>query len=264
MIEQIILGITQGIAEWLPISSEGMLFLIKTNFFNTGTVLELFKLALFLHFGTFLAALVYFWKDVVHLFKGLFKFNRQDVETKNTIIFLIITTIISGAIGLGIMKLFYTIMDSFELTGRILTGVIAALLLITGTLLLYNRKNKGLRDAKDLRWYDSIILGIGQGLAVLPGLSRSGTTVSLLLLRKIKEETALKLSFLMSLPLVLFGNIFLNLDMFILSWANLVGLLFAFLFGILTIHVLLKFAKKVNFGWFVIVFGILMAIAIFI
>jgi undecaprenyl-diphosphatase len=99
-------------------------------------------------------------------------------------------------------------------------------------------------------------------LAVLPGLSRSGLTISALLLRKFDNASALKLSFLMSLPVVLGGNIVLNFKYFTFSTELLLGLIFSFIFGLLTISLLLKIARKVNFGWFVLIFGVVMIISI--
>jgi len=103
-----------------------------------------------------------------------------------------------------------------------------------------------------------------QGFAALPGLSRSGLTVSTLLFRKVNEKDSLKLSFLLSLPIVLGGNILLNSEYFNFSLDSLISLSASFLFGLLTIHYLLKLAKKINFGWFVFAFGALMIIASFI
>ena len=82
MLEQIILGTIQGIAEWLPVSSEGILVLIKTNFFAEQGLEEAIKQILFLHLGTFLAALVYFRKDVLSLIKTLFNYKSANLETK--------------------------------------------------------------------------------------------------------------------------------------------------------------------------------------
>jgi len=110
---------------------------------------------------------------------------------------------------------------------------------------------------KNLTWTDGIILGIAQGFAALPGLSRSGLTVSALLLRKFDNALSLRLSFLMSLPIVLAGNILLNFNELTWSKGTFWSLLFSFLFGLLTIHFLLKIAKKINFGLFVLFFGIL-------
>ena len=136
------------------------------------------------------------------------------------------------------------------------------LLLITGILQL--KKNKiALRNFLNINFVDSFILGIVQAFSVLPGLSRSGLTVSTLLLRKFNDEESLKLSFLMSLPIVFFGNLFLNFRSFYFSPEILWGVLFAFLFGILTIHYFLKLAKKINFGYFALVFGVLMVASVF-
>ncbi len=113
---------------------------------------------------------------------------------------------------------------------------------------------------------DSLLLGGVQGLATLPGISRSGITVSTLLLKKFDDTTALKLSFLMSLPIILLGNILLNIGDIAQTFAtaSIYGLLTSFIFGLLTIHALIKLSKKINFGWFVLVFAILMMLSILI
>ena len=138
------------------------------------------------------------------------------------------------------------------------------LLLITGILQINIRK-QGLKSEENINNSDSILLGFIQGISFLPGLSRSGTTVSLLLLRKFKGKSALKLSFLMSLPVVLFANIFLNIPDFQFSSSPLYGLygvIASFVFGLITIYGLMKLSKKINFGWFLIIFSILMIISV--
>lgn len=265
MFAEFILGLIQGIAEWIPISSEAMIVLIAKNFFYTTFNLEnLIKLALFLHLGTFFSALIYFWKDIKIYLKGLLKYKKQTLETKKIINFLFITTIISGLLGILILKIFVNIADKFEFTGKLITLIIGLFLIITGILLLLQKKSFGLRKEKDLNLFDSLLLGVIQGFTVLPGLSRSGTTISVLLFRKIDKTTALKLSFLMSLPIVLAGNIILNLEYFTFSIVNFIALFTAFIVGLLTIHLLIKFSEKVNFGIFVIVFGIISIITFFI
>ena len=112
---------------------------------------------------------------------------------------------------------------------------------------------------------DALFAGVLQGIAVLPGLSRSGLTVAALLFRKIKETDALKLSFLMSLPVVLGGNIVLNFldDGIEFNTSSLVALGASFVVGLLTIKYLLKISQKINFGWFAIGFGVLTLISLF-
>ena len=98
MLEQIILGIIQGIFEWLPISSEGVIVLIAKNFFEEQTLETIIKQALFLHLGTFLAALIYFRKDVWSLLKTLFNYKSAEKDIQRIFKFLVIATLISGFI----------------------------------------------------------------------------------------------------------------------------------------------------------------------
>lgn len=263
MLELTVLGIIQGIAEWLPISSEGFLFLAKTTFFSGGSVGELVRLALFLHLGTFLAALVYFRKEVWQLVKALFQYRKSGPREQKLLVFLIVSTAVSGGVGIGVLYLVEKVAGAMNLTGTVLTGIVAVLLIVTGILQL-KTKEGGKRMGENLTLGDGIILGLVQAMAVLPGLSRSGFTVAALLLRKFGEETALRLSFLMSLPIVLGGNILLNLTGIEFSLASMLGVAAAFIFGFLTIDMMMRVARNVSFAWFTILFGILTAIAVFI
>jgi undecaprenyl-diphosphatase len=122
-------------------------------------------------------------------------------------------------------------------------------------------KNSGYKEEKDLRYFDGIMIGVVQAFAALPGLSRSGLTVSALLMSKFNKQSALQLSFLLSLPIVLAGNIVLNLDKFSFDLSSLIALLASFIFGWLTIKYLLKLAQKINFAYFVLFFAILTLLA---
>ncbi|MDP8212829.1 MAG: undecaprenyl-diphosphate phosphatase [Candidatus Zapsychrus exili] len=255
MLEQIVLGTIQGIAEWLPVSSEGLLILVKKTFLSSEFSIDLIiKQALFLHLGTFLAALIYFNKDVVELVKTAIQYKTQTKDNQNLLKFLFISTLISGVLGLALIKILTSLEFHFNLTGKLITIIIGCLLLITGYL-EFKAKHSGHKNIGDLKITDGIILGIAQGFAALPGLSRSGLTVSTLLLRKFDKKYALKLSFLMSLPIVLLGNIILNTNKFQLSIESIIGLLASFIFGLATIHFLLKLAKEINFAYFMFLFG---------
>jgi len=261
--QQIILGLIQGITEWLPISSSGFVSLAASNLFNLTSLDILIKTALFFHLGTFLAALIYFRKEVADLFYTLFKYKTAPKVYKKTFNFILIATIISGIIGILILKFLIGLDSQLNITGKAITFVIAILLLITGIIQL-KPKNKGLKQEKDLKIKDGLILGAVQGLSTMPGLSRSGITVSTLLLRKFDDTTALKLSFLLSLPIVLVANIILNAKEILTGFVPIWGIITAFIFGMLTIHGLMKLSKKINFAWFVLIFGILMLLSLII
>jgi len=261
MLEQIILGITQGVAEWLPVSSEGLIFLIKTNFFPGGSFLDITRLALWLHGGTFLAALVYFHTEVGRLLRALINFKKAEPETRLILKFLIIATFISGLIGLIFWISLNSVATNLELGGKTITAIIGFLLLFTAILQLKSPA-RGYRQPADLKLSDGILLGLAQGLAALPGLSRSGLTVSVLLLKKFDRQPALKLSFLMSLPIVFLGNIVLNFNGLFISAAGLMALVAAFIFGLLTIKILMRLAEKINFGIFVLIFALLTFISL--
>jgi len=261
MFEQILLGTIQGIAEWLPISSEGVIVLVKTHIFPTGGDIEaVIHQALQLHFGTLLAALVYFRRDVFVLVQTIFNFKGQTQETQKLFSFLFISTIISGIIGITLLKLLSRLADQFTAQAHTITLVIGLLLLGTAFLELRAKKG-GYRTYADIKFSDCILLGIVQGCAALPGLSRSGLTVSALLLRKFDKAYALKISFLMSMPIVLAGNILLNFSPLAWSWEICAGIFAAFAFGLATIHLFLKIAEKINFGYFVLLIGVLTIIS---
>jgi undecaprenyl-diphosphatase len=262
MFEYIILGVVQGIAEWLPISSEGTIILVREVFFPGDSILSSISIALFLHLGTFLAVLVYFWRDVKKILLDILHWKKSKPKDRSLIFFLLIATLISGILGLVLLYILGSFEEKVSLAGSFVMGLVGILLLITGVLQLKARESDLANSEPNQK--DALLLGIVQGFAALPGLSRSGLTVSALLLRKYSKEEALRLSFLLSLPIVLGGNIILNLSGFAINAEKLVGLLFSFIFGLATIHALIILARKINFGWFVIVFGLLSILAAFI
>ena len=255
MLEQFVLGIVQGVTEWLPISSEGMVVLTKTTFFSDGSSFKVvIQQAIFLHLGTFFAALVYLRKDVLFLISSTLQFQKADEETKSMIRFLLIATVITGIVGFGLFQLVSQIDEIAVITGKSIAMLIGVLLLVTGFIQLRLHKS-GQRKGNINNW-ESLAFGFVQGLSALPGLSRSGLTVSAFLLRGFNKTYALRTSFLMSLPVLLGGNVILVLGDFVWNPTMIVGLLASFATGLLTMHLLLKVVKKINFGYFVLFFGI--------
>jgi undecaprenyl-diphosphatase len=256
----LLLGALQGIAEWLPISSQAVLVLAQVHLLGETNIGALIETALFFHLGTFFAALVYYRKDIRQLIGSLLTWKTTPLKIKKEIRFYVIATAISAALGFGLLMLLERVVFDFELAGKIITLGVGVLLLGTAVLQVFASKQSE-RALQEPTPKDAVIAGIGQGFAALPGVSRSGTTVSLLLLRGLNKRAALSLSFIMSLPIVLGGNILLNLNETSLSAESLVGLLSAFVFGLLTIHGLVKLAERVKFSWFVGFFGVLTLIS---
>lgn len=265
MFNYFILGALQGIAEWLPISSEGVLVLAQIFLFGQELPLnEMIRVALFLHLGSVLAVIIYFWQDILKLIKTFFNYRKSSFDEKSFINFLVIASFFTGVVGIIIYKFLEKIEGGvLASTGATLMIFIGFLLLVTAFLqhLAKKQTENKLRDINNLQTKDSIITGIVQGMAVLPGLSRSGSTVATLLLLKIKDHDALKISFLMGLPIILGANVVLNFEMFGAGINEIVGLITSFIFSLLTIHLLLKVAQKISFVWFTLGFGLLTILA---
>ncbi|MEX0933528.1 MAG: undecaprenyl-diphosphate phosphatase [Candidatus Paceibacterota bacterium] len=265
MFEAFILGSIQGITEWLPVSSEGVLVLVKSNFFSSDVGLEeLIRQSFFLHLGTFFAALLYFRKEVIRIIHSLFTYQKAKVEDQKLIQFLLVSTLISGVLGMLLLHFIGEIDSHIDMRSQLINLFVGALLLITAFMQL-RAPARGHKNVSNLTLKDAGILGLTQGLSALPGFSRSGLTVSMLLLRNYDKEAALRLSFLMSLPVVLGANIILNAEeMLLISGSSLVGILSSFIFGIITIGLLIKLARNINFGLFVLFFGFLTILSAFL
>lgn len=183
MFEYFILGLVQGVAEWLPVSSEGVLVLLQTNWLQA-SLQDSLHVALFLHLGTFLAALVYFWSDVVEILKKFFKYFALPSQERQSLNFYVIATLVSGVMGYGLLQLVEQFEDSFRQSSFVINLAIAGLLLVTAYLQFKKKNTDQLRGEEALNTREGFIAGLMQGLASFPGISRSGSTTAILLLRK--------------------------------------------------------------------------------
>lgn len=254
MTSALILGLIQGLFEWLPVSSEGMTSLYLTT--KGYTLKESIPMSIWLHTGTLLAAAIYFRTDLKAIIKNTpdyLKRNKKNKYIDTITTFLIISTASTGLIGLPI--LIYSL-DRLNFSGTTATAFIGLLLIITG--LLEKKTSKKEYSKKTTTIKDSIIIGMLQGLSAMPGLSRSGLTTSGLLLRKYDAKRALKLSFLMSIPAVFAAEIGLSLmDMITIDTNTLTAAATSFAVGYMTIGALIKVAQKIRFYIFCILLGTL-------
>jgi len=243
IIQAIILGIVQGIFEWLPISSEGQSMLILLNALKMN-VDEAISVAIFLHVGTSLAVIIKFKDEFISILSG------SDRELTRIIV---VSTACTGLTGLPL----YFILKSTFSGGTAATVLIGVMLILTGIILGLN-KQSGHKTIDSVTLPDMIILGLVQGFAILPGISRSGVTMTTLLLRNVEQKTALVISFLISVPVVL-GAVALDAGT-ILKFDPVHGLAMlvsSLLVGYIMMDFLLKYADKVDFSIFCISLGLL-------
>ena len=252
MLEIIILGIVQGIAEFLPISSSAHLIIVRDLFgIGQGMSSDLalsFDIAL--HFGTLIAIAIYFFKDFWNMvIKGITK-GPKDKEGK-LFWYVVVATIPAALAGV----LFEDIIEDAIRSNFI--AIALALILMGVIIYVVDKKFKQTKTVKSMTMKDAIIIGCSQAFALMPGFPRSGTTIATARSLDIKREDAAKFSFYLSAPVVL-GAVVLHLakNGFDLITANLsifvVGVLVSFIAGLLCIEFLLKYLKKNDFKLFMI------------
>lgn len=249
VIQSILLGLIQGIVEWLPISSEGQSMLFMIEFLNISANDALF-IAIFLHLGTMLAVILKFRTKFIALFKP--KSNSQLLKI------LVISTLSTGVTGI---PLFFIVKKTFT-RGDAVMLLIGVMLILTGLILrLQSSEKMAYKNMEEMRIRDMFFLGLAQGFSILPGVSRSGTTITFLLMDRMNQKDALEISFLISVPAVA-GAIVLSMltapSLPVTSWSNAIAMISAsFIAGYVTMGALLRFAGRINFSKFCIILGLL-------
>ncbi|CAL2077400.1 undecaprenyl-diphosphate phosphatase [Tenacibaculum sp. 190524A02b] len=256
VLEAIILGIIQGLTEFLPVSSSGHLELAKAIFGDTSVPEESLTFTVVLHAATALSTLVIFRKEVADIFKGLFQFKWNE-QTKFSLK-IVLSMIPAVIIGLA----FEEQLESF-FGGKIL--LVGVMLLVTAALLLLADKAKNTN--KNVSFSNSVIIGISQAIAMLPGISRSGATISTSVLLGVDRTKAARFSFLMVVPLI-FGKVakdilggdinFQSSEILPLS----AGFIAAFVSGLLACNWMIALVKKSKLSYFSIYCAIVGCIAI--
>ena len=244
-----LLGLIQGVAEWLPVSSEGVVTAAHALAFG-GKLTDAVAFSLWLHLGTMLSVLAALKTEAYDIVRSTLRRPRCPSPI---LTFLVIATLTSGPIGL---LLLVGLEEFSQRIGAIAMVVIGIMMTVTGALLLQNPR-AGLRTRNDLTWLDAVLTGVAQGIAALPGLSRSGLTMSALLSRGIDRREGLTISFLLSVPASLGAGVYAAIDTgAYASPEAVVALGVAAVSGFVTIRALLKLAERINFGWFAVIVGI--------
>jgi undecaprenyl-diphosphatase len=253
--QAIILGIVQGLTEFLPVSSSGHLVIVAFLFRWVFPSDQIFVFNVLVQWGTLLAVIVYFRKDVWEILRAFFKgiFSKKPFQDFSARLgwFLILATIPSGIVGLFLKS---KVEDAFK--SVMYTSIF---LILTGLVLLVSERiGKRNRDLKSLNWLDALWMGIWQAFSIFPGISRSGATMAGGLTRNLDRHSAARFSFLMSIPIMLaagflsFGDLVHVQNMSAFWPYLLVGFIIAAIVGFITIHFFLKLISKISFLGFAI------------
>ena len=248
----LVIGILQGIFEWLPISSEGNITLYLTVVENVSPAVAV-QLSLFLHAGTALSALAYYRDEVAALLGEIpnWRPNRAFDRDRSELTFLVVATLATGVVGLPALVVLEELVS--QLAGGAFVALIGALLIVTGLVQRGVEGRGGRRGTPDL--VDAVLVGGLPGLAILPGVSRSGTTASALLLRGHDGPSSFRLSFLLSIPAALGAGAVTTLSDGIPAISPAmagVALATSAVVGYLTIGALMRLVERVSF-WLVCV-----------
>ncbi len=241
--QALVLGIVQGLTELLPVSSSAHLFLIPWIFGWQ----EIGDFDVALHFGTLLAIGIFFFKDWIELIKGGYnQVVKKENSTEGRMFwYIVIATIPGGTIGF--------LLDHFA--EDILTNqfIIATALIIMGIILyVVDKKSKSEVEYKDMTFKQTFLIGLSQALAFIPGVSRSGVTMTTARAMGVKREAAAKYSFMLSAPIVLAATAYKIKDFAFGDISFYIGVLASFIVGILVIKFLLQYLQKGSFKGFAI------------
>ena len=254
----ILMGLIQGVAEFLPISSSGHLALFQAFFGMEDVEANHMFFTVLLHFGTLISVCVVYWRDIVDMIREFFLgiaalVGRKDTgvtppPARRTVMLIIIAT----------LPLFVMVLLQDAINQLFSNSImVSCALIVTGFILFFSdRLAKGHKTARNATVADALIVGCGQALAVIPGLSRSGTTISVGMLRGFDRAFAVRFSFLLSLPAILGANVLEIKDAVEAGFPMeelpmyLVGVAVAAVVGYFAIRLVKSLADKGKFGKF--------------
>ena len=237
----ILLGIIQGITEFLPVSSSGHLVVVQKLFSALGKTAwpDIMSVNVLLHTGTLASIIVFYWRRIINLL-------QQD---RRVLGLLAVGTVPAAAFGLLLKKMAPAWLESPLLAGF--------MFLATGSILLYSGRREGALDYREITWRCALVIGIFQAFAILPGLSRSGWTIAGAMLLGLKREAATTFSFLLAIPVILGATILEAGDLFqsngeIPFTLLLLGAGVAFFVGLFALWLLVRIVERGQLGWFAV------------
>ena len=272
LIQSILMGIVQGLSEFLPISSSAHL-VFTSNFYKVFKGIEIVQesnqevfLDIMLHLGTLIAVLIFFRKEILEIIKALYiGIKTKDYSSKDfkTGCFITLGTVITVLVAFPLNEVAEFLVFK--------PSIVGGLLIFTGCLLLFSEWfGKRINEKKDITLKSSVLIAIAQGLAALPGFSRSGLTIATGLLSGHERKTAAEYSFLLSIPIILGASMVYPLvkidlaEVVTYNWiAIIAGTIVSGIVGYLCIKYFLKFVSRFSlsiFGYYCLIMGIITAV----
>jgi len=252
LLQAIILGIVQGITEWLPISSSGHLVLFQNLFGLEPPVV----FDVILHIGSLIVVFIVFWKEIKELVVGVF---NKDKYHLNYLLYLVIASIPIALVGFFLNDWIKSIFHSLKTVGFSL--------LFTALLLYVSRYPK--KKNKELSLKNTLMIGVVQALAILPGISRSGSTIATGLMQGVKKRQAAAFSFLLFIPAIVGATLVEMKEVSQITDipALITGTIVAIIAGILSLRLLLRIIDKnkfSNFAWYCLILGLIVLVISFV
>jgi len=244
----VLLGVIQGLTEFLPVSSSGHLVILQSLL----NVPHSIAFDTVVHLATALAVIVFFRRDIVEL-----------LTTKRKMLWLILVAgVFTAVLGLGFKDYFESLFSSVTAVGFFL--------ILTGVIIMVGEKlGEGKRELREMNIWDAVIIGLAQGFAIAPGLSRSGTTISAALGRNLNRNLAARFSFLLAAPTILGAGLIQSKEIFKAGTVGIgfgplvLGFIAAFISGLLAIKVFMEIIRRTSlcgFAYYCFVIGILVII----
>ena len=246
ILKYILLGIIQGIAEILPISSSGHLVIFEALF---GLESDTPGLEVFLHFASLFAVVYFLRKQLARIAVGTYKYVfKKDKDYKYPFwyfVYLVISTVVTAVLGLTLKPFMDSLMQPL---------IVACFLLINGGMLLFMGKTETEKDITELKWQNAVLIGLAQGVGVFPGISRSGATITGGVLQKFRKDDMAEYSFILFIPATI-GAVLLSLDELALvnsaEWLGYgLSFIFALVFTYLSLNLFLKIIRKKKLDYF--------------
>lgn len=271
IIPLLILALLQGLLEYLPVSSEGQILLVATNIYFF-TPEDALSVIFWLHLGTAFTVIAFYRRDIFCPLAIQIRSPKEEMSTpekKSRKVFgPLFVFVVAGTIGTVIVALpLYFLLRSLVtvLIGSFVTLIVGLLLIVTGIILYFQRGAQGDLTLGDISLWEAFVLGLLQGVAVLPGISRSGMTLTWLLVRGVRRDEALRLSLLLGVPAALgvvavdliFGNVLLIVPLIPILFVLMVV---AFITGLGALAVFRYYALKLPWWIFCLVLGIIVVV----